>query len=265
LGCPECGCFRNDPPPIAGLPETTEEFYSEYYADAKVVSAAEQRCTSRLWSVEAQQPALLTPAENAIDIGCGDGILCSELKRKGWRNVYGIDIARSRVIRARKRFPDITFFDRSIDDCGLQEQSLDLAVMDNVIEHLSDPVGVLKPIRKYLKPSGKIVLITPNMESGNFRLLGKRWTPELAPHVHVFLYTRKSIERLMRAAGFEVVHSGSFDLPLYPVVDSVKRLISGDVKGVVWRNFQELGNVYSRVIGEGPMLYTIAHRVGTEQ
>ena len=38
----------------------------------------------------------------------------------------------------------------------------------------------------------------------------------------------------------------------------MRRVLGGDVKGAVWRAMQEMGGVYGRLIGAGPMLYAVA-------
>jgi hypothetical protein len=111
---------------------------------------------------------------------------------------------------------------------------------------------------RYLKPSGKLVVITPNMTSGCFQLLGRRWTPELAPHAHVFLFVPSSLERLIGRSGLIVEAVGSFHLPIYSPIEWLSRVASGDVKGALWRAGQEAGSLYGRLIGQGSMLYAVA-------
>jgi len=173
-----------------------------------------------------------------------------------------MDLARSRIARARRSHPDIEFHDVGVQQAELEPETIDLAVMDNVIEHVTDPVPHLQTLHNLLRPGGRLVLITPNMESGHFRLLGSRWTPELAPHVHLFLFTAASLSQLARVSGFEVERVGAFHLDPYPLRELVGRFGSGDVKGAIWKAVQECGSVYARMIGAGPMLYVVAKRHG---
>ncbi|MCC7009054.1 MAG: class I SAM-dependent methyltransferase [Acidobacteria bacterium] len=258
LRCEACGVFRIDPPPIAGE-EQGSDFYTAYYAvrpDSGPANGHERR--SRFWRVTRQVPDLERVGSLAIDFGCGDGVLCHELTSSGWDDVVGIDVSRTRVARARRRYPRVRFYDRPIGQTDLARGVADLCVMDNVIEHLPDPRAVVADIRPYVRTSGRLVVITPNMESGIFRWLGHRWTPELAPHAHIFLFTAASLTRLLHAAGFEVTTVGSFQEDFYPWRTWTARLMSGDLKGAIWRAHQETGNLYSRITGAGPMLYAVA-------
>ena len=258
--CGSCGCYRIDPPPISRDDEAAT-FYTRYYDGSNGHGSARPaapRRTSRFWQVARQEPSLEQAGGEAADIGCGEGHLCHELRLAGWPTVIGLDVSRARIERARKLYPDGEFYDRSIDETGVPAASLDLVVMDNVIEHLPQPVVMLRTLRRYLKAEGRIVVITPNMTSGHFRLLGRLWTPELAPHAHIYLFTPASMRLVLANAGFAAESIGSFHLPVYSPVEWGARLASADVKGAVWRAVQELGGIYGRLIGTGPMLYAVA-------
>jgi GT2 family glycosyltransferase/SAM-dependent methyltransferase len=261
LRCASCGCYRIDPPPIT-RDEESADFYTAYYDDGRSPRAAalplDGHRTSRFWRVVEQIPALAGPGRCVIDFGSGDGRLCHELLASGWTDVVGIEVSRVRAARARARYPGIRFYDRPLRDTDLRPHAAELCVMDNVIEHLSDPAAAVADLRGYLEPSGSLVVITPNMESGHFRLLGRRWTPELAPHAHIFLFTRASLTRLLHEAGFTVRASGTFHDDPYPLGRWWARLASGDAKGAAWRAHQELGALYGRLIGAGPMVFAVA-------
>jgi len=266
LRCTACGCYGIDPPPIQRDTESAE-FYTEYYAAPDGSNgvgrpAGDPLHRSRYWRVVERVPRLATAAHAALDVGCGEGKLCAELAAANWKHVIGIDVSGSRIARARQRYPSLTFHDQPIQETGIPRASLDLVVMDNVLEHLPDPIALLQEMYEFLAPGGSIVLITPNMESGNFRLLGRRWTPELAPHAHVFLYTRASIARLVSRCGFAIDASGTFHVRLRGWREWIAPIRSGAPKELLWRALQEAGDVFGRLIGAGPMLYVVATRPG---
>ena len=263
LRCPSCGCYRIDPPPLddegAG-----EEFYTKYYEQAREpsVDRARTNWASRFWDVAAADPCLLEPGASALDVGCGEGQLCDELRRWGWVAVVGVDVARTRIQRARQLYPAVQFYDVPLRHTDVAPETFDLIVMDIVLEHLPNPLESIRELRWYLTPRGRLVLITPNMESGHYRLLRRRWTPELAPHAHIYLFTRSALTRLLSDAGFDVPTIGSFHLAGATISSTLSRLAHGDVKGAVWRAMQDAGGLYGRLIGAGPMLYAISTRAG---
>jgi 2-polyprenyl-3-methyl-5-hydroxy-6-metoxy-1,4-benzoquinol methylase len=201
-------------------------------------------------------PALDVAGESVADLGCGDGTLAGELQGQGWSRVYGFEVSAPRVELATRRYPDVSFTTERFPG-PLPPESLDLVVSDNVIEHVPDPVSFVRRVRAALRPSGRVVIITPNMESGNYRLLGRLWTPELSPHSHIFLFTHAALARLLSECGFELLREGTFHVPPYPLSEWARILSHGMVKEAAWRAVQGAGALASRVIREGPMLYAV--------
>jgi len=253
--CPSCGTYRIFPPPLTE-DRQAGEFYSDYYAREH----ANGEDPRRFWRVAKQAPWLREAGDAVADIGCGEGTLCSELRSIGWKHVIGLDVSRARIERARDRHSGIAFHACAVSESPISTASLDLAIMDNVIEHLPEPARVLADIRERLRWTGRLVIITPNMESGHFRLLRMRWTPELAPHAHIYLFTGAAMKRLVERCRFTVEASGSFHLPVCSAGVLVRRLFSGDLKGAIWRGMQESGGIYGRLIGAGPMLYAVVRK-----
>jgi SAM-dependent methyltransferase len=263
LACSGCGGFRIDPPPLQA-PEQSERFYTDYYrtvgTDATPTAALPGARGAGFWRVAEQFPALTTVARRAVDVGCGDGHLCAELHAEGWPFVAGIEISRTRAERARRLYPELTFFDQPLPATPLEKNSLDLIVMEAVIEHLPTPLEILREFYEYLAPGGRIVLTTPNMDSGEFRFLRKRWTSMLAPHAHIFLFSPASFQRLLTDAGFSVEKIGSYHTPLFTPLQYLKRLGRGDLKGSLWRAHQDLGTVYGHCTRAGAMLFGIGKK-----
>jgi 2-polyprenyl-3-methyl-5-hydroxy-6-metoxy-1,4-benzoquinol methylase len=261
LRCSKCGGYRIDPPPFQ-TPETSEEFYTEYYARETVsdLAARAELENSAYWNVLKQVPSLPRSGKRAADVGCGDGHLCSQLRASGWQSVIGVDVSRTRIARAKIRYPDSHFLVGTLDESNCVSGSADLMVMDSVVEHLVNPEEVLTGLRKFLSPEGYFVALTPNMDSGHFAFLGKRWTGMLAPHAHIYLFTANSLRRLLEHAGFSVVCTGSIHAKPFLPSQFVRRIASGDVKGAIWRAHQEIGGWYGRLSGQGPMLYAVARR-----
>lgn len=259
LQCVQCGCFRIDPPPLAA-PAESAGFYSDYYARRPDLPGPANGAggRSRFWRVVEAVPSLQRVGRQVGDVGCGDGELCGELQARGWPVVMGFDVSATRIARARSRHPDVAFHACSFAESGVPPRSFDLLVLDNVLEHLPDPRRVLDELRGFLRPDGRLVIVTPNMASGHFRFLKCRWTPELAPHVHLFLFTPDALEAALKAAGLRTLALGSFHLPFYSWRAWVHRVASGDMRGALWRAHQELGTAYGHLIGAGPMLYAVA-------
>ncbi len=141
-----------------------------------------------------------------IDTGCGDGFHLSLLEKYGNKNwtLEGIDIDK----RAAKMAEDkgLKVHVGSIDRVDLLENSFDLAIMVQTIEHVAEPAGVLRAVRKLLKPGGKVVVVTDNTDSFDFRLFkNSHWGGYHFPR-HWNLFNKGSLTKLAEKTGFEVVN-----------------------------------------------------------
>lgn len=256
--CGRCGGYRLDPRPLqssANVQPFYEEFYATLIATGYPMNGAGPR-HSRFWRVAAAVPALAAPGARAADIGSGDGRLCSELLHAGWRDVIGVELSSARRERARRNCPGSRFY-ASIEEAHLGPASMNLIVLDNVVEHLLQPAEVVADLRRALVSQGRMVLITPNMDSGHFKLLGRRWTTELSPDQHIHLFSASPLRRLLTEAGFEIEAVGSFHLPPLPPREWLSDFDGSPLRTTVWRMGQEAGALFGRLIGEGPMLYAV--------
>ena len=109
--------------------------------------------------------------KSVLDFGCGPGRLTLMLAR--WaREVYGVDFAAAGIEMAR-HLAEITGLANahfSVGDVGwvaAQEQTYDVIILAGVLEHLDDPIAILRVMSGVLNPHGLMVVQTPNFL--NFR------------------------------------------------------------------------------------------------
>lgn len=102
-----------------------------------------------------------------LDIGCGRGEWLDELKKVGFENTLGIDLAESMLEEAKKKELEVIQGD-GITYLKLQpNESLDVISAFQVIEHLSnnDKLELISEAKRVLKPNGVLILETPNPEN----------------------------------------------------------------------------------------------------
>lgn len=139
-----------------------------------------------------------------LDVGCGDGFhlrLLRDYGRPGWV-LEGVDSDERAVTAARKA--GLTVHHGQVEGLDLPPASYHLVPMIMTVEHLADPVGVLRAVRRLLVPGGRVVIVTDNSATPDFRLFGGRhWGGYHFPR-HLHLFNRRTLAMLAGAAGLTV-------------------------------------------------------------
>ncbi len=97
-----------------------------------------------------------------LDIGCGNGSFSNLLTKLGYA-VVGIEESAAGIEIAQQNYPDCHFRQGSIyglSDPDLQN-SFDVVIAVEVIEHLFNPKALVTAAKYCLKPDGKFILTTP--------------------------------------------------------------------------------------------------------
>jgi ubiquinone/menaquinone biosynthesis C-methylase UbiE len=139
--------------------------------------------------------------ERALDLGCGTGEFTAELARAG-ANAVGVEVAEAALARARARHPAIDFRLAPTDGpLPLEDSEFELVWCSEVIEHVADTARWLSEVRRVLAPGGRLLLTTPSHGRLRVALGGvERFSEPLGDHLH--LYTRRSLQQLLREFGF---------------------------------------------------------------
>jgi 2-polyprenyl-3-methyl-5-hydroxy-6-metoxy-1,4-benzoquinol methylase len=99
---------------------------------------------------------------NVLEIGCGEGHLCSILSYAG-ANIHGIDYSLEQVRRANKIYPELSIWQDNIKEIYTDLMPYDVVVMQGVLEHFDAPWDELNWIMdNLLTLAGSCVLSVPN-------------------------------------------------------------------------------------------------------
>jgi ubiquinone biosynthesis O-methyltransferase len=160
----------------------------------------------------------ISDEKEILDAGCGTGTTAVYLAKKG-RLVTGVDISGANIERAMrfaKEFSvSIDFKLGDIEDIALPDNSLDLIICEEALEHVNNPLMVLRKFIRLLRKKGKLILSVPNAQSLRWRLLkilGLSKGDTNPEHLHQF--SSYSINNLLSEAGFENIRISSDFIPL---------------------------------------------------
>jgi SAM-dependent methyltransferase len=136
-----------------------------------------------------------------LDVGCGSGGNLAVLQAQGW-NVSGVDASAVAVAQAQARFGE-RVRQGDLASMAYPERTFDTVLFSHVLEHLHDPLSLLKEVWRILDWEGRVVILCPNAGSLEARMFGRWWFPWELPR-HLFHYERATLTRLLEAAGFQI-------------------------------------------------------------
>jgi SAM-dependent methyltransferase len=137
-----------------------------------------------------------------LDAGCGDGYWLGRLQHLGNLELHGIDYNPLRIERARRAIQNATIDQRSLFDYQPAEP-FDVVLLNQVIEHVQDDIGLLGKIRSILKPEGLMILGTTNEGSVLQRWANQRRGPSFQTD-HVHFYTEPEIRGKLGGQRFAI-------------------------------------------------------------
>jgi SAM-dependent methyltransferase len=147
------------------------------------------------------------PADPRIlDAGCGSGRFMVELAKLG--TVTGVELSDTSVALARERQLG-EVISGSVLEMPFADDSFDLAVSLDVIEHLEDDLGALRELRRTIAPGGALLVTVPAYQW--------LWSGHDEINHHHRRYTRRALQRVAEQAGWRQVRTTYFNSLLLPV------------------------------------------------
>jgi 2-polyprenyl-3-methyl-5-hydroxy-6-metoxy-1,4-benzoquinol methylase len=156
-----------------------------------------------IFQVFNQNISTFSPA-NILDIGCGDGkrtIRIAGYYNINMRDVYGVDND-DNLITACKEMFTASRIDLEIDDIPHKEDTFDLVICNQVIEHLKNYKRTIYEAIRVVKKGGYIVIGIPNLAhliNRVYLLLGMQPMCIDLNGPHVRSFTHKSITKFLHS------------------------------------------------------------------
>jgi len=220
VDCEVCGfahCL-----PIPGPEELAGVYGEEYYSKVKpdYISKVE---TDRVWhdlvsNQRLERLETLTTGRRLLEIGSGPGFFLDAARKRGW-DVLGFEPSRQAwqyssellALPVRNEF----FSEETSRHVG----SFDAIYLALVLEHVADPLGLMRVVKACLNPGGAICVAVPNDFSPVQRYLYNmegysQWW--VSPPHHINYFTHATLSHMLRKSGFQVQNvSSSFPIDLF--------------------------------------------------
>lgn len=146
--------------------------------------------------------------KRVLDVGCASGYFARALAENGC-TVSGVEYDADAAEEARPALAELVVGDLEQLDLVAQlgQGRFDVVVFGDVLEHLRDPLPVLRQARTLLAPGGYVVISIPNVAHGAVRLQLLRGRFDYRPtglldSTHIRFFTRDNLEVLLHDAGF---------------------------------------------------------------
>tara|TARA_B100000963_G_scaffold293822_1_gene264338 strand:+ start:10825 stop:11757 length:933 start_codon:yes stop_codon:yes gene_type:complete len=135
-----------------------------------------------------------------LDFGCGTGWFLEGAKH--YFQSYGVEYSDTIRNWLQDKFNIKTF--KTLED--IKEEKFDIITAFDVIEHVPDPLGLLKKLKRKLKKNGIILIYTPNFNSLGFSYLGVN-NNLLCPPNHLFYFNKHSFNYLCEKINLKIVET----------------------------------------------------------
>jgi SAM-dependent methyltransferase len=139
-----------------------------------------------------------------LDVGADQGDLLRVAASRGWQ-AEALEVNQGNAHRLTEE--GFRAYDRPIEEADVPADRYDAVILNQVLEHLHQPVTALRAIRAALKRTGVLFVGVPCFTSPiPLALKRSRWYA-LLPDEHVWQFGPKTLRQILSAGGFRVVSS----------------------------------------------------------
>ena len=156
-----------------------------------------------------------------LDIGCFNGIFLKGAKDLNWE-VYGTEVSSDVIKHAVQNTDGGDIRYGELEEINYPDNYFDVIVLLDVIEHLPDPYKTVKEINRILRPGGLLYFDTPNFNSLERYIVGKK-LHTIFPW-HFYYFTPSSVKNLLKQSGFAKIDCISSGFGTFSIYDPLEDL-----------------------------------------
>lgn len=193
--CRECSFIFAEAGELSKLTALYQSLHDPAYGES-----FEPRLLQMRWLLDAAL-RLRPDASSMLDIGAAAGLMVAEARARGL-DAVGVEPS-ERLIEAGRREYGVDLLEGVLPHPELEGRRFDLVFAIDLIEHVADPVDLLRQAAEHLDRDGVLALVTPDVGSLAARLFGRRWWHRRLAHVGYF--NKRSLGLALEKAGLVTV------------------------------------------------------------
>lgn len=172
-----------------------------------------------------------------LDVGCGVGWLTRQYAKLTQGQVIGIDFSKESINGARSKaieegLNNLKFEVMDAEELRFENNTFDCIICSEVLEHLLNPQKALDEMNRVVKPTGQIVITTPNPWNWNMVIGAFSRKLRRIPRrgqLYDQPMTPLKFNKMVKAAGMRIVRrKGTYYLP--PLISPQRKLYQLFVK-----------------------------------
>jgi len=199
--CPECGLERTNPRPT---PDTIGFYYPDEYGPYQATQTRAQTsgAKARIYSILGLEDRKLPkiPPGRMLEIGCSSGSYMEYARDRGWE-VEGIEFSPSVADKARSKGFEVQ--SGPVESASPPKNPFNVIVGWMVLEHLHQPIEVLRKLRSWTSRDGLLIVSVPDRDNIARRIFGSN-SYDLQLPTHLFHFNPQSLEKTLNTAGWKV-------------------------------------------------------------
>ena len=198
--CTQCGLGITFPAPT--FAESANVNQEKYQLRSRIQTYdSRKKYFSRRYRRQLRDIRAFKAGGTLLDVGCNIGAFLTEARAAGFQTA-GVEMNRECAEYAQSQL-GLDVFNGRLDQAGFADGAFDVVTLYDVLEHVPEPTRLLQEIRRILKPTGLLVVQSPNIDSVMANWTKTEWQWLCLPD-HLFHFTPATLATLIGQSGFEV-------------------------------------------------------------
>jgi SAM-dependent methyltransferase len=182
-------------------PDELKKLYSEAYYEPWGLAAEKEeglrQMKLRTFTARLKKISRFLKTGKVLDVGCATGYFLEAAEAAGWET-YGVEVSEYSSRLAQKKFGN-RIFTGTLEEAKFADKTFDLITLSDLLEHIRDLDAFMQEVVRILKPSGLLMIVTPNAASLSCRMMGAKWSHYKSEHLHYF--SPGTIKPLLKKSG----------------------------------------------------------------